>query len=188
MVIPVGFAQVNLRFTGTAVPTGAEMTFGVQNVAALTADALADSVGDDWVGTAIEGFYVPQCQLNTIHVKLGPNSTGAMSDLGYVAVGTATGTPASPAVAALISKITGLGGREGRGRMFFPGLSETSVDVGGVWLAQASHQAACSDFLADLEASGTPMVLLHNSGTSPTPVTSLNVSPTLATQRRRQRR
>ena len=31
MIIPSGFSQVNLKFTGPDVPTGAEMTFGVDN-------------------------------------------------------------------------------------------------------------------------------------------------------------
>lgn len=191
MIIPTGYAQVNLKFTGVAVPLGAEVTFGVQNVGARTADALADLIGDQYTANNCEGTMQTECSLTSILVKLGPNDTGASSELGYIVAGELSGAAYSPNCSMLMSKITGLGGRKGRGRMFLPGLSESFVSAGGVIDAGtvASAQLAWTNYRVDLEANDAPMVLLHTqAGLTPTPITSLNASNKVSTQRRRLRR
>lgn len=191
MLIPVGYAQVNIKYTGAAVPLGAQITFGVQNTGSLTADQVADLVGDTYVGANMDQNHVGACAVSSILVKLGPNDTGASSELAYAIAGTLSGAAYSPNVGLLVQKITGLGGRKGRGRFFVPGQSESYISDGGLIdpAIVAADQANCTNFLADLSTAGVPMVLLHSTASPvPTPVTTLNVSPTVATQRRRLRR
>ena len=90
--------------------------------------------------------------------------------------------------------MTARSGRTGKGRFFIPNiLNETYVDNVGVidGGARSSLQGFVDQFLADLNAAGNPMVLLHNSGapfgTTPTPVISLALDGVIATQRRRLR-
>lgn len=190
MVIPTNYAQVNLVLGGIGLPNGAEMTFGVHNEAPFTADELADVVGDELTAANFDGFITTECQLSSIKVKLGPNSTGPTSELAYVIVGTATGETVAPNTAALISKVTDLGGRQGRGRMYMPGISETSTDAGGQLDAgfAASLQVMWASFRTSMTAAAAEPVLLHGDEITPTLITDFNVQLTLATQRRRLRR
>lgn len=190
MIIPPGFAQVNLKWTGTSVPLGAQSTFGVENASGLTADQIADAVGDSIAAGTLKASWVATCQINSILVKRGPNDTGSASELGYVIVGTMSGTGVQPQVSYLIQKITELGGRHGRGRLYWPGCSETFVNNSGVidTGVQASFQGALSTWRVAMATANLPLVLLHSDATSPTPITNLNVQTTVATQRRRLRR
>jgi hypothetical protein len=112
--------------------------------------------------------------------------------------GTAATTMFPPNVAVLIKKRTALGGRRGRGRMYFPWfLGEGDADERGSISAavQANLSAACENFRLAIAAAsgavpGTPMVLLHSTAplgpaVAPTPVIALVVDPLVATQRRR---
>lgn len=105
--------------------------------------------------------------------------------------------------AVLIKKNTGLGGRRNRGRMFVPGLAgEASVSNLGVVVESTRliWQGVADAFLAALEATNggivpsQPMQVLHTPdpitgvAPAPTPVSSLTVASTIATQRRRLRR
>lgn len=193
MIIPVDFAQVNLIFTGPGVPTGAEVTFGVDNsvgsyTAALLADAVDTAFSDSFVAFSIaEGV-----NLTSIKVKKGPNATGAMfiEPSGNDGQGDPTG---APNLAFLIRKETAIGGRAGRGRMFLPGVPETSVDPGGQITSTAvtNLQGQLDNFLLELEGVDLPLVVLHSAGSpisTPTPITGLSVQTTGATQRQRLRR
>lgn len=190
MIIPAGYSQVNLKFGGVAVPLGAEMTFGVENPTAMLPGQIADFVGDTLVGNAFAGFLVTGSGLISILVKNGPNATGPSEELGYIIAGTQSGAGGGAAVSVLISKVTALGGRKGRGRMFQPGVTESVVDPGGV--LQTVHATALNTcwtgIKADLAAGDLPMHLLHGDATAPTEIVNLNVQTVVATQRRRQRR
>lgn len=193
MIIPVGFAQVNLVFTGSALPEGAEVTFGVDNtVASITAGGIAGLFDGIYDASGIRANLSTGVNMTEIRVKLGPNATGPTAE--EAAGGTGTGgTPGLPNAAWLCTKVTALGGRAAKGRMFFPGIPEASVggdgqiDSGAVVAMQADVQA----FLAGCEAADLAMVLLHSAGSpisTPTPVTSLHIETLAATQRRRMRR
>lgn len=209
-VIPAGFAQVNLRFSGSAVPLGAEITFGVENSTPLTADTIADTVGDVIAGTDWDGYWPNTMGLASILVKLGPNATGASAELAYAIAGTSFANAEAPNVAALVTKVTASGGRRGKGRFFQPVPAEAIVATGGLldsaW--QAGLQSELANFLADMSTAGLPLVVLHSypytwtlvggvpkrdydTGAAlpvPTPITSLNVAQRVASQRRRNRR
>ena len=192
MVIPVGFAQVNLRFTGVALPTGAEVTFGVEETAPSTGPLqTANGVVTALVASAVQSTFSTASVITSILVKNGPNSSGAFAQLGTSIPG-ATAQEASYAGASvLIRKITGFGGRRGTGRMYWPGIPETNVGQGGV--VSGSFLTTLTDRLEDFQAllvgQGLQMVLLHGDEVAPPYVVSaLQPQAILATQRRRQRR
>jgi hypothetical protein len=130
-------------------------------------------------------------RLNQTRVKFGPNATGADGSAGPPIVGSLNESPDSPQVAVLIKKRTALGGRQGRGRMFLPFLTEAQTDSGGRMTAGAidGYQVAAGGFLAGLVSRDIPMVLLHAAPEIvPTLVLALEVQSLVATQRRRLRK
>src|SRR6476646_5087725 len=109
-VIPVNFSQVNLQFSGTAAPTGAEVTFGVDNSTGLTPAAIESAVYVNW-NTNLRPLTQSLLTLATILVKNGPNSTGPFVQVSHGTVGGSVSPCCSPQVAYLIRKATILGGR-----------------------------------------------------------------------------
>jgi hypothetical protein len=134
-----------------------------------------------------------QVVLSSILVKNGPNSTGPSHELLINQPGTVTGDSDAPQVAMLVHKVTALGGRAGRGRMYQPGVPDAFVNGAGELTGTTAGiaTAAYSLFRTILEESDTPMVVLHGEGSpisTPTPVIGLSVDTRCATQRRRNRR
>jgi hypothetical protein len=198
MFIPAGFAQVSYEFTGTTVPTGAAVTFGVEVLDDQTVFEVADGAAGAWDAFLADEFS-ENLTLSNIHVKMGPNDTGPIIDLGHAQSGAFIATAVSPAVALLVRKNTDLGGRHNRGRLYHPGWTETRVGADGV-IPEASlteAQGTFDNWYASLgEDHGIPMVLLHAERDKfgnpqeldPTAVTGVSVESTVGTQRRRQRR
>jgi len=133
--------------------------------------------------------------LTHLVLKLGPNDTGSTFEWVGSEAG-ADGNPLPPPnCAALVKKITGLGGRKQRGRAYLPGCSRPGNSLTTAGTFDASDAEAIGDavfaFLADLAStpSGTEAdgVLLHSDSTPPTPITATICEPKLATQRRRLR-
>lgn len=193
MIIPVNFAQVNLIFTGASVPTGAEVTFGVDNQGStLTATLIADTVDTAYSNSGIAAEIADDVDLTTILVKKGPNATGASASEPSGNPGTG-GEQSSPNTAWLVRKETASGGRAGHGRFFLPGVPDGSMFANGQITSGhvTAMQLALDTFLLELEAQDIPMVVLHGAGSpisTPTLVTGLLCQTTAATQRRRLRR
>jgi hypothetical protein len=189
VIIPVGYSHVVLGFTGAYVPRGAAVTFGVENVGAQAASDVALDVLASVTTSTIMGNIADGVILSQVTVKNGPNDTGGFGEQSANIVGSASGAGYSPNTAYLLRKTTDLGGREGRGRLFWPGVNETDIDgTGTVAPARISAlQTDCNAFLTALAANAVPMVLLHNSATVPTDVIGLICEPKVATQRRRLR-
>ncbi len=192
-MIPAGSAQVNMKFIGTAVPTGAEITFGVTPPTALTLLQVADAVVAAWNSSLMKDMHTSTMTLSAVGVKFGPNATGASGDFPYNIPGTNTGAAAPPNVSMLYRKGTSFGGRAGRGRFYLPAVPEVNVDQSGVVSATFHSQAVTksANFLAALASGGVPMVVLHGLGSplsTPSSVLTLTVDTVVATQRRRLRR
>lgn len=196
MFIPENFAQVNLKFTGDDLPTGAEMTFGLRHdVAALTPLEVAQAVSQAWGTTAeLFDYQTTQVSQDRVLVKFGPNDTGPSVEYSNPWNGSIAQDTVTANTAVLIRKTTAVGGRRGRGRMFMPGLPENQVDGSGALNTtyQAGIQTSWNNFFDALEGADLPLYLLHSEGPAilvpPVPLTSLDVSATAATQRRRLRR
>lgn len=190
VIIPVGYSQVNLIFTGTAIPTGAQVTFGVENASGLTPLAIGALVSGNWTSAGMTISHVATCLLSGVLVKNGPNATGPAAQFSVATPGTSPGVTGYAGASTLARKNTASGGRRGRGRMYLPGIAEAEIDPGGALGGgfRTSVQTACTALLAAQIADAIPMVLLHSDATTPTAVTSITVDAIVATQRRRQRR
>lgn len=109
-------------------------------------------------------------------------------------VGTASTQESSPPqVSYLLKKSTGFVGRRYRGRVYLPAANEQSVNQdgsvsSGMQTTLATAAAAITSALNDVTGGNNTggHHLLHSEvETDPTPVTALNVSAWVATQRRR---
>lgn len=144
-------------------------------------------------------------------VRVQRGTTGGEHLIGesmLAVTGTSSAAPLPVNCAYLMTKHTALGGRRHRGRAFLPPTSvdETLVNAAGVFLPTYASSVASAQqgVLTTLAALTYPLeaVILHSLSRdpvtgeeigsvgglpSPTPITSLSVSTTLATQRRRMR-
>lgn len=191
--IPDGYAQTNFIFGGAALPFGAEVTLASQVEGDINTPAeLAEFMANAWSSEILGGQSSNITFLGT-RVKFGPSETGPSAEFALSSPGGAASTTVSPNTAYLVRKLTALGGRAGRGRMYVPGPNETTINAAGqvepaTLEAQQDNWDAFFDGLALLNV--TP-VLLHGDGaplTTPTPITSFSVDGRVATQRRRLRR
>lgn len=192
-VIPDDYAQANFKFGGTGVPSGAEVTLGLSVAAGSPTPATigADLIAN-WMAT-IATVMPSSIVLEGCLVKFGPNDLGPSAEVSGGGPGTGGGAQTSIAVAILVQKLTAIGGRPGRGRMFIPGAQESEVAPDGTLSGAfvAGLQSELNTFYADMVTNGIPPYLLHSVGsplTTPTAITSFQVQSVVATQRRRQRR
>lgn len=193
MLIPDGFAQANFFFSGPNCPTGAQCTLGLD----VTSGEPSPSSVAELVVTAFEANILKALNVSVtfdqVLVKFGPTDIGPSAVALSGMAGTLTGVPGVPNAAYLIHKITNMGGRAGRGRMYLPGLSEGEVDQDGT-LAGTGEDVISGwfdDFGDQLALGNLTPVLLHNEGspiTTPTPIVQFICDGTVATQRRRLRR
>jgi len=188
-IIPAGFGQVNFRFTGLGLPTGAEVTFGIAVLSEDDPDEVASAVVALWAADLQERTPTA-VTLQSVLVKFGPNDLGPFAEVGAALPGTGSGGHVNPNMCILCTKQTALGGRANRGRWYYP-VAEDQVGQGGFLntaeVTEMNTQLA--SFLAALTAGDIPMVLLHTSESiTPTTVIGMSTQGTTATQRRRLRR
>lgn len=190
MIIPSGYSQVNLKYTGTALINGAEMTFGVINGTGGSPTAVEGIVYTAW-NTHLKSLFTNDTVLDSILVKNGPNISGPFVQVSHGTVPSGTGLVVPGQVCALVRKVTASGGRKGRGRMYMPGVFTGMLNADMSTIASATITAmntAYLNFLVALQTATTDMYLLHADATAPTQVTDLLVQSAVATQRRRIRR
>lgn len=199
LVIPAGFAAVEILLRHVSATVQAEITFGIE-ISGFTGSY--DDLADD-ITTAYDATWGT---MSDAGVLIGPTilHIGAASPP-YLTVdgtsteeGNVTGDTMPSNVALLMRKRSTQAGRGGRGRNYLPWvLRDDKVDdVGNIDNGTlATAQTAANDFLVAVNDAGdpdgnTPMVILHDSGAStaadtPPLVTSVSVDALVATQRRR---
>jgi hypothetical protein len=207
MTIPAGFGEVRHFYIGSGAPTGAQVTYGIDDAGIIDIDDWVEQVHAAW-GAAMEDHMVQNVDLIRTECKFGPDEDGPTVEFVETIGGNILTAQAPPNLCFLIRKQTALGGRRGRGRMFLPGVAEADVDqAGNVSEArQTGLNASFGTFHAALVTLDSPMVLLHDPATvwaledgqpvrvpvgvapAPTVVTSLSAQAVAATQRRRMRR
>lgn len=194
MRIPASYAQINFMFSGLALPTGAQCTLGidVSEFGGTPADAGA-IIATEWGDANFDNLQIVTVALASVLVKFGPNNVGPAAETAVNDSGAESAQGLPPMVAALVQKNTESGGRQGRGRLYFPGIPENQVDEAGVlsstWVTDLG--AAWNAFGTAMSSADMPPVLLHAGPLSepePFPITSFAVSTQIATQRRRNRR
>jgi hypothetical protein len=187
MEIPVGFAQLNYIFEGTAAPQGAQVTIGLDPVSSDPID-VAELAFNLWV-THLKGNTSANLNLVGTLVKMGPNESGNFHLRSSIEPGGVGGDCDPPNTAFLIKKVTAIGGRRGRGRLFYPGVFSANTSNGGLidGGTLSAIQADWDDWQAGAVSASIPPVLLHADSTPPTPILSFDVQQKVATQRRRLR-
>lgn len=192
-IIPVGYAQANFRFTGVPLPTGAEVTLGLDvGLYSGGPDDVAEDLEIQWNSAEMFNFYATTVSLSEIAVKFGPESTGPSAARTVTSPGTQP-TPPPPNTCTLITKNTAFGGRAGRGRMYLPTCGEGDISADGLLGSSfvTGRQTDIDNFGAGLALALLTPVVLHGAGspiTTPSPITSFTVQNKVATQRRRLRR
>lgn len=194
MEIPVGFGQVNFHFTGSAVPSGAQMTLGIDIAAiAVAPSALATMVAANWATADIPGLQSNTISCTEVSVKYGPTETGPSGTTATVMPGESAQPAVPPNTSLLVQKVTAFGGRAGKGRWYLPGIPEVHVDQSGVLSSGylTTVNTAFDAFLTAMEADDIGCVVLHGAGSPlslPSPILSFEPQTVVATQRRRLRR
>lgn len=189
MTIPDGFSQISLFFSGPAVPTGAEVTFGVDNNGG-TAVSVLDTIEGVLADSSIENMFSSSASIVTIKVKNGPDDVGPTAEGSFLITGTRDEATENSSTSILVRKSTALGGRANRGRMFWPAVAAADTTIGGNVEAAAVTimQTTMDSLLDNLATADVPMVVLHQGAGAPTAVTALTVQGICANQRQRQRR
>lgn len=194
MEIPVGHCQVNLRWEGAALPTGAEVTFALDTgLFAPDPSTIPDVVEAAYMASNWRALMTNQTALTSIKAKMGPTATGPTFEKSLAIQGTDAGQGVPANTSLLVTKVTAFGGRAGRGRFYIPAFDETEVDAAGNLspAMRTAAQNAMNTFLTELEGDNLSMEVLHGDGSplsEPSNVTSLVVQNKVATQRRRLRR
>lgn len=207
LVIPPGFAQVALRFELTGDTDPIYITHGVDISDVADIPAISQRIYKAMVGTGgpIENMS-NKYRLTRIHMSVGQDGGPPTIYEQTVAFdGAATSDPLPQNCAVLVRKRTGLGGREGRGRMYVPGLPEAQCNEAGVigsgylstlageWIGYLAYLSTAASGSGATAEKPCHMYILHTApqiggAPAPTLVTSLAVDSRIATQRGRLRR
>jgi hypothetical protein len=187
-----GHAEVSCQLDIPGDEGPAFVVFGVAGDTLTNAPAIADAL--ETIFAATDGWdemYTTDTQLSQFTVRYRVDSSTVQIAVRDVAVtGDRGGGQASPQVCTLLTKESGLAGRQNRGRMYMPPLTDSVISTAGI-ITEADRllvQAGADAFLTDLAVTGIPMVILHtNPALSPTTVSSMSVQSKVATQRRRLR-
>src|SRR4029077_14375060 len=115
MHIPEGTAQVNLKFSGGAVPRGAQMTFGVVSVSVTDAVEVAEAALEAVRLSQLLRKLCNSITMTSVLVKMGPNLTGSMVEIPASLRGEITQSSLPPNTAVLVRKSTHQGGRMNQG-------------------------------------------------------------------------
>lgn len=191
MFLPPGYA--NIQYIMNDLRSQVALTaIGVKLVSAVPADVLTGAVTafdthlapivcDEWGGTDVK-------------LVLGTSNPSAplVFNYGTWDGGDNVSDPMPPNVAYLVKKITGLGGRKGRGRMFLPGVARGGINSDGTLSTSnlADLNTRVEDFREAIRSiTGVEETYLFHSSSldDPTEITQLVVDPLVATQRRRLR-
>lgn len=185
MEIPEGFGQVNWFWNCGSSSRKAQTTFGVQLGGEVVPTGLVawhSAAMNDLMTLTVFDYWIDKITLQV--GGGGPTIEAALDHHGG-----GGGNGVSAAVSVLLRKHTASGGRANRGRMYFPGVEETSVGEDGSLLAAAvtDYTDAAASLLTD-EGNIVGGVVLHDGPAAPTLITSITCESIVATQRRRQRR
>lgn len=191
-LIPIGAAQVNLKFTGNGLKRGAQVTYGVACGDGMAPEVVAQASINAVSTSDLMEHISNQVIISSVYVKKGPNLTGVQLEVASNLPGEELLPAVPPNTAMLVKKVTPMGGRMNTGRLFWPGVPKDVNDGTGSIAAGSVqvYQGYFDRFLDALADFGTPMILLHSSEAIqgiPQSVMKLTVQPLLATQRRRLR-
>lgn len=190
LAVPIGFAQATWGWMLAGDPEPMFVTFGVDVFMGGDAQAMAEAIADSWedffgTGGTLDEYTFIGTRVALQDTPSGPPVIGeaVRSEQGIV-----TGTTLPQNCAMLVRKNTGLGGRSGRGRFYFPPFAFPEADVSATGFI-GTPAAGIQTALDNLLTGGWNMFLFHDEALAiePTQVTSLTLDARIATQRRRLR-
>lgn len=184
LVIPAGYAECSFihRNNGTLQPAVCTLAVDTDDFAEL------NTVGDKWRDLML-------AEMNNSFTYVGFSArvtAGTSVTTSYNTAGAGGGSGTSPQVSYLYRKNTIHPGREGHGRMYYPGCDETSVgsegQVASGKVTGLNNQIAAFRAALALIGGGVSIYLLHNSATAPYAISTMSAETVVATQRRRLKR
>lgn len=192
-MIPADYAQMNVFYSGNALPNGAQWTCGIDvSLYPGTPLALATTIRGHLQTSGVQGLTSNNQFIDAVLVKFGPDATGPSAVYANPIACTGGAESDSPAFATLVHKNTPFGGRSGRGRIYLPVPPDGAVGIGGgITPTQVGDcNTAMNLFLGKMAADDVPLVVLHRPGApivTPSVITSFSTMALGATQRRRLR-
>lgn len=193
--VPVGFGQCVFRFATVSGTDESLVTLGFEPPDEL-AEVAAFEINKAWTDPGRPFIAASICSswryLGT-RVTLVTESGPLLAEEPMSLIGTGAETALPPNVAILVNKITALGGRRNRGRMFFPPFypPESIIDSGGLIQTGvvAAMQSALTSARGAMVTAGYPPFLFHSAAPfTPAAIVALQLQGRVATQRRRLRR
>lgn len=189
--IPPGFALIDMAFRHGSYQRDAHVTYGV----GINGNPEEVAIGalNVWLAT-MNTLLDSTVTVREVTATIGQDGGEPLiQQVTSTIPGGTSGEATPPALALLITKRSGLGGRRNTGRSFLPWFNrENAVSETGLIPTQnmTAYQTAATAWLLEHEEAELPMVILHRTGITaipaPTPVTALVVSNVISTQRRRQ--
>lgn len=194
VAIPAGYAQCIPEFSLSGTTHLSTFTMGMKGAPGDSAsdigvafDAALTAVGSLVTAAGMILGWTYLGTTTTLMTETGP----LVSVDGAPIAGSAVASALPINCALLVSKITGRGGRKGRGRFYIPPftVAEGAVNAAGQIDSGdiTSLQSKVNVFFAAISGLEPFAVLLHEDGTLPDEITAMTVQGTIATQRRRMR-
>lgn len=192
--IPTGHVLLKFRFALDNDSEEMLCTLGAETTAGSAADRIAavNSAMDSW-GDNVLPLQSSTYRLLGVDGVFGDASGDIpISSTDPARVGGDTDAAAWPNTALLVRKVSGLGGRRNRGRMYVPGIQVNQVNLNGIVQPTplAAYGTAFTNFLLGIESGSflDRAVIFHSTAPlTPTVIESLQVDSVVATQRRRLR-
>jgi len=198
VVVPVGEYTATFVFNCDGISKDITWSLGFTTVNLDTLGGMAQEIydiwtsftGSDWVPMStpvMSDQWVFAGVVVARQTETGP-LVGQYLDGSRGAVST---DPMPVNCAVLATKNTALGGRKNRGRAYLPPFWPTEGYVNGAGQVDSSFlelgQENYDRAMTSMETAGYVPVLHHSDGSDGTPITSLTIGGTIATQRRRLR-
>lgn len=192
--IPAGFSNGHIIYSLSSDPEEMTTAIGFSSAPGTTpeeeADIFAASLSTG--GIVLAAVMCNQYTYKGVRVERMTSTGMLVTDAVRSTVGTMAGGCLPSNCAHLVDKITGNGGRQFRGRMFFPPLFvvETAIDHMGNMAASSAGDLTSTFEMWRLAmvAGGIPPVLFHsNPALTPTLITGFRFQQQIATQRERMR-
>lgn len=198
MPIPVGGRTATFNFAIDGNPRGVSTSIGIIDLDVIdprSNEELASLVRAGWTGSGrpFQGSNMPDVyDLSDVTVTEMTEDGPISSAAGPAIAGTGGQAPVPINCALLVTKLTGIGGRRNKGRMYIPPFlpGESQVDQNGILTGtvQAVIQGQIDAAVAANAADDIGYVLFHQTGSEiPTAITELRCENLIATQRRRMR-
>ena len=196
IVVPVGECQASLKWDVVSSPKVFSSTIGCRPDDAhpgLSPLTMLASIVDN--ATAAGGWCKSDFMATEFRFLGGSitymDASGPITyEYNITEEGTGSGIQVAMNTAVLVTKLTGLGGRENRGRMYLPPIpAGFTVSANGAIGSGVDVllQSQLEDWRTAVELDGVELVVHHSDGSAGTRIEGLRVPNIIGTQRRRIR-